>query len=171
MNVRDILETTGALRFGEFELSSGRTSSYYVDVKEATTKPTALGELADALAERVPDDADAVACVALGGVPLGVAVSLATGLDLVVVRKQAKDHGTEDRIVGDADRRLVLVEDVTTTGASAVDAVQALREAGATVEDCLVVVDRGEGARQALADVDVTLTPLIEAEELVEDTT
>lgn len=171
MSVRDILETTGALRFGTFELSSGRTSSYYVDVKEATTEPAALRELADALAERVPDDAEAVACVALGGVPLGVAVSLRTGLDLVVVRKQAKGHGTEDRIVGDAARRLVLVEDVTTTGASAVDAVQVLREAGATVEDCLVVVDRDEGAHQALADVDVTLTPLIEADEIVEDTT
>lgn len=169
MNVRDILEATGALRFGEFELSSGGTSSYYVDVKEATTRPAALRELADALAERVPDDAEAVACVALGGVPLGVAVSLATGLDMVVVRKQSKDHGTEDRIVGDAARRLVLVEDVTTTGASAVEAVRALRDAGATVADCLVVVDRGDGAREALADVDVTLTPLLASEDLLED--
>lgn len=165
-----VLKEAGALRFGEFELSGGGTSSYYVDVKEASMRPEHLRLLAGALAERVPGDADGIACVALGGVPLAVAVSLATDRPLVVVRKTGRDHGTGDRIVGRAEgRRLVLIEDVTTTGASAVEAVRVLREAGATVQGCLVVVDRDEGAAEALAAEDVKLTPLVGADRLLEE--
>lgn len=171
MTIRDLLLEAGALRFGDFTLASGETSDYYVDVKRAATRPRHLRELAKALAGRLPEGTDAIGCVALGGVPLGTAVSLESGLPLVVVRKTSKDHGTRDRIMGEVGEgtTVCLIEDVTTTGQSALAAVRVLRDAGARLVDCLVVVDRGQGASDLLADEDVTLTPLVGADELVED--
>jgi orotate phosphoribosyltransferase len=89
----------------------------------------------------------------------------------VIARKQAKSYGTGNRIEGRlaADEEVVVIEDIATTGQSAADAVEALREAGATVERVLVVVDREEGATETLADHDVALESLVTAGELLAD--
>jgi orotate phosphoribosyltransferase len=170
----DALVDADAVRFGEFELSHGGTSEYYVDKYRFETDPDALELVAEAFAERLEDaggyPAEAkLAGVALGAVPLAAATSIAAGRPYVVVRKATKEYGTGNRIEGhleDGERVLVL-EDVATTGTSALEAVEALREAGAVVDSVLVVVDRQEGAGERLAEHDVELDALVTAEDLL----
>jgi orotate phosphoribosyltransferase len=165
----DALRAADAVRFGEFELSHGGTSNYYVDKYVFETNPDCLALIAEAFAERVGDAK--LAGVALGAVPLVAVTSAETGRPYVIARKQAKEYGTGNRIDGNLDEgeEVVVLEDIATTGQSAVDAVEALREAGAVVDRVLVVVDREEGAREHLADPDVELEALVTAEHLLAD--
>ncbi|MFB6094185.1 MAG: orotate phosphoribosyltransferase [Halanaeroarchaeum sp.] len=161
------LTDADAVRFGEFELSHGGTSEYYVDKYLFETDPHCLSLIAEAFGDRVGETK--LAGVALGAVPLVAATSVETGNPYVIARKQAKDYGTGNRIEGrlSAGERVVVLEDVATTGRSALDAVEALREAGAVVERVLVVVDRQEGAAELLAEHDVELESLLTAEDLL----
>ena len=163
------LRDANAVKFGEFELSHGGTSDYYVDKYLFETDPGCLRLIASAFADRLGDDT--LAGVALGAVPLVAVTSAETDTPYVIVRKKAKEYGTGNRIEGQlADgESVVVLEDIATTGRSALDAVEALREAGATVERVLVVVDRDEGARELLADAGVELEPLVTAEDLLAD--
>ena len=162
-----LLRAADAVRYGEFELAHGGTSDYYIDKYVFETDPTCLSAIADAFADRL--GGERLAGVALGAVPLAAATSVAAERPYLIVRKAAKSHGTGNRIEGSvtAGERVVVVEDITTTGQSALDAVTALREAGATVERVLVVVDREEGARELLADHGVDLEALVTAADLL----
>ena len=163
------LRNADAVRFGEFELSHGGTSDYYVDKYLFETDPHCLRLIASAFADRVGDET--LAGVALGAVPLVAVTSAETDTPYVIVRKQAKEYGTGNRIEGrlSDDESAVVLEDIATTGRSALDAVEALRDAGATVDRVLVVVDREEGARELLADADVELDALVTAADLLAD--
>jgi orotate phosphoribosyltransferase len=163
------LREAEAVRFGEFELSHGGTSEYYVDKYRFETTPEPLALIADAFADRAGKTK--LAGVALGAVPLVAATSLAADVPYVIVRKQTKEYGTGNRIEGrlEAGEEVVVLEDIATTGQSAVDAVEALRAAGAVVTRVLVVVDREEGAREHLADHDVELESLLTASQLLAD--
>jgi orotate phosphoribosyltransferase len=166
----DLLRETDAVRYGEFELAHGGTSDYYVDKYVFETDPTCLDAIAETFADRV--DEETLAGVALGAVPLAAATSVASGRPYVIVRKEAKSYGTGNRIEGafaEGDR-LVVIEDIATTGQSALDAAQTLRAAGAVVERVLVVVDREEGARERLADHDLDLDALVTASDLLAET-
>jgi orotate phosphoribosyltransferase len=137
---------------GEFVLSSGRRSPFYIDKYLFETQPDVLRDIARLLAHALPRDTMRLAGPALGGVPLATAVALETGLPFVIVRPQAKDHGTARTIEGRLDRgdRVVVIEDVVTTGAQAVRAARALDAAGAQVLLILAVVDRHEGGREGI---------------------
>ncbi|SEN62962.1 orotate phosphoribosyltransferase [Halorientalis persicus] len=165
----DALRDADAVKFGEFELSHGGTSSYYVDKYVFETDPRCLELIAEAFADRVGDSK--LAGVALGAVPLVAVTSVETGQPYVIARKQAKEYGTGNRIEGELSEgeEVVVLEDIATTGQSAVDAVEALREAGAVVDRVLVVVDRQEGAADHLADHDIELESLLTADDLLED--
>ncbi|MFB6085310.1 MAG: orotate phosphoribosyltransferase [Halodesulfurarchaeum sp.] len=165
------LRNADAVRYGEFELSHGGTSSYYVDKYRFETDPQALETVAEAFKERVGEAT--LAGVALGAVPLVTATALATGNPYVIVRKQTKGYGTGNRIEGTLpkDEPVVVLEDVATTGKSALSAVEALREAGVEVDRVLVVVDREEGAAELLKESGVTLESLVTATDLLEDRT
>ena len=165
----EALRDADAVRYGEFELSHGGTSDYYVDKYRFETEPRCLALIAEAFAERVGDTT--LAGVALGAVPLVAATSVETGNPYVIVRKQRKDYGTGNLIEGvlESGEEVVVIEDIATTGTSAAEAVEALRDAGAVVERVLVVVDREEGARETLADHDVELEALLTASDLLAD--
>ena len=167
----DALRAAEAVKFGEFELSHGGTSDYYVDKYLFETDPECLRLIADAFADRVGDADATLAGVALGAVPLVAVTSAETGQPYVIARKQAKEYGTGNRIEGRLDEgdRVIVLEDIATTGQSALDAVQALREAGAVVDRVLVVVDREEGASELLADHGIELESLLTATELLAD--
>jgi len=170
----ETLRAAEAVKFGEFELSHGGTSSYYVDKYVFETDPDCLSAIADAFAERLRADGVAgtkLAGVALGAVPLAAATSVAAGTPYVIVRKQQKEYGTANLVEGALEdgEEVVVLEDIATTGQSAVDAVEALREAGAVVDTVYVVVDRQEGGRENLADHGVELRSLVTADDLLAD--
>jgi len=161
------LRDADAVQYGEFELSHGGTTDYYVDKYLFETDPHCLELIAEAFAEQVGESK--LAGVALGAVPLVAVTSVETGLPYVIARKKAKEYGTAKRIEGrlDGGEEVVVLEDIATTGNSAIDAVEALREAGAEVNRVLVVVDREEGATERLADHDLELDALVTASELL----
>lgn len=164
------LQAVDAVQFGTFELSHGGTSDYYVDKYLFETDPHCLDLIADAFAERIGETK--LAGVALGAVPLVAATSVSTDLPYVIVRKKTKEYGSENRIEGrlEAGEEVVVIEDIATTGQSAIDAAEALREAGAVVNRVLVVVDREEGATERLAEEDLELEALVTASELLDKT-
>lgn len=164
------LKACGAVRYGDFTLASGKKSKYYIDIKRASTDPKTLKLIAQQAASRIKQmDVDIVAGVELGGVPLATAVSLETELPLLIVRKAVKDYGTKSRFVGDIkpENRLVMLEDVTTSGGSARDAIDVIRETGASVKYVISVVDREEGAKENLNEAGTELIPLVSASDLL----
>jgi orotate phosphoribosyltransferase len=162
-----------ALLEGDFVLRSGRRSSYYLDKYRFATSPellSTLGEELAALARRADPEAVRLAAPELGAVVLAASTSLASGLPFLIVRNAAKTYGTANRIEGlfEAGERVCLLEDVVTTGGAAVDAVEAVREAGLECRAAVCAVDREEGGVDALARHAVRLWPLFRASELHE---
>jgi orotate phosphoribosyltransferase len=156
-----------AVRFGDFTLTSGEKSDVYIDVKRAWPDPQRLEVLAAALAARVGTE-DRLAGMELGAVPLVVAVALRTGRPYAILRKAPKEHGTRQAFEGELSRgaRVLLIEDVTTTGGSTLRSVEIVRAAGATVDRVLVVLDRESGAAERLASAGVRLEALVTLAEL-----
>jgi len=157
-----------ALLEGDFLLRSGKRSPYYLDKYRFETRPELLGELgrriAGAAGEAEPDAAR-LACPELGAVTLAASASLASGLPFVIVRGKAKAYGTMNRIEGafEEGETVCLVEDVVTSGGAALEAVEALREAGLRVRAAVCVIDREEGGADLLARHAVRLWPLFSA--------
>jgi orotate phosphoribosyltransferase len=133
-----------ALLEGDFVLSSGEHSSFYVDKYLFSTEPDLLRAVAAALSEKLPAGVERLAGVELGAVPLVVATALISGLPYVIVRKSAKEYGTSRGIEGNLERgeRVALIEDVVTTGTQAVRAARSLVRAGAEVVTIVAVLDR-----------------------------
>ena len=160
----------GAVKFGEFILASGKKSNVYVDIKIASTYPDVLKAVVESIAKKLKDlDFDKIACIELGGVPLAVALSLELNKPYVIFRKQKKDYGVKADYVGEIkeDEKFVVVEDVTTTGNSALSVVERLKRCKAEVVALAVVVDREEGAKDKF-DVFIpllTLSQLLEFSE------
>lgn len=144
-----------ALLRGEFTLRSGRTSKYYLDKYRFSTRPDLLHALAGRFAEHVQQTpgVDLLAGPELGGVPLVTATALHTGLPFCLIRNAKKDYGTAKRFEGadPAGKTVLITEDIATSGGQSVEAATLLRdECGATVAKVVVVVDRQEGAREAV---------------------
>src|SRR5437667_7084570 len=157
---------------GDFVLRSGKRSSYYLEKFRFGTRPELLGPLGAAIAAAVAEcepKAVRIAAPELGAVPLAAAASLASGLPFLIVRKEAKEYGTGNRLEGvfQPGECVCLIEDVVTSGGAAAEAIEALREAGLTCSNAVCVVDREEGGVDALARVAVRLRPLFRASELV----
>jgi len=166
------LERCGALQFGEFTLASGAKSEYYVDIKKASTDPEILYLISQLMAERIQISGkkyDRIAGVVLGSVPLAAALSLATGIPYVMVRKEKKDHGTSKLIEGTLNNgdNVLVVEDVITSAGSSLTAIETLRSAGASVNEIFSVIDREAGGTEALSKAKVTLTSLVKASDLL----
>ena len=173
-DIKQILKECGAIKFGDFTLTSGKKSRYYIDVRKAVTKPKTLRLICDHIVEKMKNhviEPDYIACVELGGVPIGVLVADRTGLPLVIVRKEVKDHGIKGRLMGDVEKgkTALLLEDVTTTGNSILSAINALRSEGLHVEIVITVVDRQEGAEETISGMGIMLIPLTTAKDILRD--
>ncbi|MCK9630789.1 MAG: orotate phosphoribosyltransferase [Methanoregula sp.] len=157
-----------AIEFGDFTLASGAKSPYYIDVKTAVTRPELLSAIAGTIA--AVHDFDVVAGVAVGGVPLCVATALAKNRPYAIIRASEKSHGRKGVIIGDVnDKDVLLVEDVTTSGGSALYGINALRDAGARVDRVVTVVDREQGAEAMLASHGIRIIPLVRLHEILKE--
>ena len=160
-----------ALLHGDFVLRSGKRSTVYLDKYRFETDPALLGPIGDELGALVAAAAPRPARLAgpeLGAVPLAAAASLASGIPFLIVRKDAKEYGTAERIEGvfAAGERVLVIEDVVTTGGALISAIEALRAVDLVVETALCVLDREEGGNEALAALGVHLEPLFRRADL-----
>ena len=157
---------------GDFVLRSGRRSRYYLDKYRFETRPDLLRALGGRLAAQIREHepgATRIAGPELGAVALAAAASLESGLPFLIVRKDAKGYGTDNRLEGgfDSGERVCLVEDVVTSGGAALSAVLALREAGLACATAVCVVDREEGGADELARHAVRLRSLFTASDVL----
>jgi orotate phosphoribosyltransferase len=147
---------------GDFVLRSGKRSNRYFDKFLFETEPTLLRELGKHMAALVPKETQRLAAPELGAVLLGGAVSMETGLPLLLVRKEPKEYGTSKQIEGRFERgdRVTVIEDVVTTGGDSLRSAQVLRDAGVEVIHLVVVLDRGEGGEDNIRGAGVKYSPL-----------
>lgn len=172
----DLLRQRSVLH-GDFVLASGRHSPYYVDCRRTTMHADGLvliGELGLAAVRDAGWDPDAIGGLTLGADPVAYAIARASAasprpIHAFTVRKAAKAHGALRRIEGcfEAGMSVVVVEDVITTGASALEAASVIREAGGTVRGVLAVVDREEGGREAVERTGCPVRALATLQELL----
>ncbi len=157
-----------ALLKGEFLLRSGAVSNEYFDKYLFESDPKLLKALAESLAPLVPEGVDALAGLELGGVPLAVMLGQVTGLPVLFVRKKAKEYGTRRLAEGGevAGKRLLVVEDVVTSGGQVVISSRELKERGASITQAVCVIDRQAGGTEALAAEGVELRALFTKSEL-----
>jgi orotate phosphoribosyltransferase len=162
-----------SVRTGDFVLKSGRTSTWFIDSKQTVCRPGGMLLVAEAMLDVVPDEATAIGGLTMGADPVafvtaGVAATRGRDLKAFSVRKEAKDHGGGGRIAGalDPGDRVVVTEDTVTRGTSLLEAVLAVRQAGAEVVLAVAVVDRGGTAKALLGAEGVAFRSLLGAPEL-----
>jgi len=163
-----LLKDCEAIRFGRFVLTSGAVSDYYIDIKKASTNPKILQKIAEMMSEYAKGY-DLIAGMELGAVPLVTALSLQTNIPFVIIRKEKKEHGTVKQIEGYdvKEKRVLVVEDVTTSGNSVVKTINIIRQNYGIVDEVLVVVDRESGAEKKLLDLDVSFIPILSVSEIL----
>ena len=164
-----LLKDCEAIKFGRFVLTSGAVSDYYIDIKNASTKPKILKFIAEAMSLHVKDY-DILAGMELGAVPLVVALSLETGIPYVIIRKEKRGHGTAKQIEGgDVNgKKALVVEDVTTSGGSVIKTLHILHSNGCDVDKVLTVVDRESGAKDKIENLDVKFVPLLSVKDILD---
>jgi orotate phosphoribosyltransferase len=153
---------------GEFTLRSGQVALEYFDKYLFESDPALLGRVVDQMLGLLPEGTELLGGLELGGVPIATMLSGRTGLPALFVRKAAKEYGTCKLAEGPAvqGRRVVLVEDVITTGGAVRDAARALREAGATVEVVVCAIDRSPAGTDPLADAGLEVRAVLTKAEL-----
>jgi len=170
METSELIEriSEAALLRGEFTLRSGRKSKYYLDKYLFETQPDILAELGKRFAAYVTDDVDRLAGAELGGIPLVASTSMATGKPSVLIRNQKKDYGTAKQIEGKLEKgdRIVIVEDIATTGGQVLEAAKTLKELGAEVVKIVAVIDRQEGARENIEGAGFAFDALLTKQDL-----
>lgn len=169
--VSELLLAIGAVRFGEFTLKDGRRSPFYIDLRILISHPEALARVGRGLLQRVAGVSyDRLAGIPYAGLPIAVAMSLISGKPLIYARKEAKEYGTKQRIEGEfrPGERVLVVDDVITSGSAKLEAIAPLREASLVVEDVAVVVDRQERGGRVLEQAGLKLHSLLRVDALLD---
>jgi orotate phosphoribosyltransferase len=153
---------------GDFILRSGKRSNRYFDKFLFETDPELLKRIGVQLAPLVPKETQRLASPELGAVLLGGAVSMETGLPLLLVRKEPKGYGTGKQMEGrfNPGERITVIEDVVTTGGDSLRSIQVLRGVGLEVIHLVVVLDRGEGGEENIRDAGIPYSPLFRIADL-----
>lgn len=153
---------------GEFLLRSGKTSNEYFDKYQFESNPILLNEIANQLLNLLPKDIEILAALEMGGIPIATAISLKTGIPIVFVRKKAKEYGTNKIAEGSEieGKKLLIIEDVVTSGGQIILSVEELRNRGAIVEKAICVIDREQRGKDNLSNNGIQLFSLFTMSEL-----
>ncbi|MDQ7796458.1 MAG: orotidine-5'-phosphate decarboxylase, partial [Spirochaetia bacterium] len=147
----DALLSTGCFRLGEFTLKSGKKSPFYIDLRKLVSDPRAMKIAAQAYASLASEcEYDRIAGIPAAGLPLATAASIEIGKPMIWPRMPVKEHGTGNRVEGEfrAGEHILLLDDLITTGASKIEAIDILRSEGLIVQDLVVLIERGAQGRQ-----------------------
>ncbi len=159
------------IKFGEYMLSSGRKSPYYIDLRILPSYPSLYRRIMEKLISNIEQEGveyDVVAGIETSGIIHAAYLGCLTNKPIAYIRKKAKEHGTKKLIEGIVEnKRVLIVDDVSTTGNTLYNAVLTLRENKAIVEKAYVIIDRCEGAREKLASINVELKPLINIYDII----
>lgn len=161
---------TECFKVGEFTLKSGKKSPFYIDLRRTSSDAALLAEVARGYAELIKDlDYDRIAGIPVAALPLATAVSLEAGIPMIYPRMTMKEHGTGNRIEGEYKKgeKVLLLDDLITTGKSKVEAIEILREAGLVVEDLIVLLERGVQGRKDMEAAGINLHSYAHVKELL----
>ncbi len=153
---------------GHFRLRSGQTSQEYFDKYRFESQPQILKEIAQHLLPLIPSQTQALAGLEMGGIPIATALSLASGLPVAFIRKEAKEYGTCQFAEGMdlKGKQICMIEDVITTGGQVIISANDLRKIGVQVQDVLCVIHRGNGKEPKLEEQGLRMKALFTMEEL-----
>ncbi len=156
------------IKFGDFTLASGKKSSYYIDLRLVPSYPhqfrTMIKYLQNEIGEDIGlDSFDSLVSVPTGGLIIASALAIETVKPLIYVRSKPKEYGTSKSVEGKIheEMRVVMIDDVATTGGSVVNAIKSLKDENITIEDAYVIVNRMEGADEALKELGVKLHSIV----------
>ncbi len=157
------------IKFGEFTLASGKKSSYYVDLRLVPSYPHEFRKMVKYLENEIIQDIgldkfDSIVSVPTGGLVIASALAIETVKPLIYVRSKPKDYGTSKSVEGKIhdNMKVVMIDDVATTGGSVVNAIKSLKEVNVIIKDAYVIVNRMEGANEALSELGVQMHSILD---------
>ena len=163
------------IKFGEFTLASGKKSSYYVDLRLVPSYPLEFRKMVKYLENEIIQDIgldkfDSIVSVPTGGLVIASALAIETVKPLIYVRSKPKDYGTSKSVEGKINdgMKVVMIDDVATTGGSVVNAIKSLKEVNVTIKDAYVIVNRMEGAKEALSELGVQMHSVLDILQITE---
>ena len=169
------LHQNGIIKFGEFTLASGKQSSYYVDLRLVPSYPLEFRKMVKFLENEIEQDIgldnfDSIVSVPTGGLVIASALAIETVKPLIYVRSKPKDYGTTKSVEGKIHEgmKVVMIDDVATTGGSVVNAIKSLKEVNISVKDAYVIVNRMEGADEALLELGVKIHSILNILQITE---
>jgi len=169
------LHQKGIIKFGEFTLASGKQSSYYVDLRLVPSYPLEFRKMVKFLENEIEQDIgldnfDSIVSVPTGGLVIASALAIETVKPLIYVRSKPKDYGTSKSVEGKIHEgmKVVMIDDVATTGGSVVNAIKSLKEVNISVKDAYVIVNRMEGADEALLELGVKIHSILNILQITE---
>lgn len=171
MDLKEMLIKEGIVKIKNkyeelFTLKSGKKSKLFIDIKEASLNPEILKEIVRIIKFNWDwyrgMNTVIIGSVAIGAIPIASVLSVEIGINQIIVRSEKHDRGTKSQVIGNCkDKKILLIEDVSTTGGSIINAVQAIRDAGGICHTCIVIVDRQEGAELNCVDNGISLYSLL----------
>jgi len=169
------LHQNGIIKFGDFTLASGKKSSYYVDLRLVSSYPIEFRKMIKYLENEITQDVgldnfDSIVSVPTGGLIIASALAIETVKPLIYVRSKPKDYGTSKSVEGKIHdgMSVVMIDDVATTGGSVVNAIKSLNEVNISVKDAYVIVNRMEGADEALLELGVKIHSILNILQITE---
>jgi uridine monophosphate synthetase len=169
--IADELLSAGCIKFGEFTLKSGLKSPIYIDLRLIITYPKLLANIAQAYLPLLSTlQFSRIAGLPYAAIPIATAISLAGNYPMIYPRKEVKEYGTKAVIEGDyhPGERVVVIDDLATTGGSKFEAIEKLIGAGLVVKDVVVLVDRESGAKKSLADASYAMHAVLTISEMLD---
>ena len=170
------LHQKGIIKFGDFTLASGKKSSYYVDLRLVPSYPHEFRKMVKYLENRIADEIglekfDSIVSVPTGGLVIASALAIETVKPLIYVRSKPKDYGTSKSVEGKINdgMKVVMIDDVATTGGSVVNAIKSLKEVNISVKDAYVIVNRMEGADEALSELGVKMHSVLDILQITQE--